>query len=97
MPEKTNRLPDPASIRRGDKLTVEVGSGNNVPEAKRTALVLSDGTISLPDLGQVPAAGLSLEELTADLKQRYEAYYRKFFRNAQAKVFVSFSESSVGN
>jgi hypothetical protein len=90
-----SRLPNPSGIRLGDKLTVEVGPGLNVPESKRTALVLVDGTISLPKLGQVSVAGLSLEELTADLKQRYEAHYSKLHKSFSVPVFVSFADSSV--
>jgi hypothetical protein len=50
------RLPDPSGIRRGDKLAIELGSFGS---SARTVLVLADGTVTLPYLGQVPAAGLS--------------------------------------
>src|SRR5262249_17718247 len=94
-----HRVPSASEIRRGDKLTIEVGPGLNIPESKRTALVVADGTISLPNVGQVPAAGLSLDDLTADLKQRYAAYYRTRVGAipADMPVFVSFTDSSVGN
>ncbi len=89
--EEPSRLPNPSGIRLGDKLSVEFG-GPGVASSARTVLVVADGTISLPKLGQVPAAGLSSEALTADLKARYDAYYKP----REVSVFVSFSDSSVG-
>jgi protein involved in polysaccharide export with SLBB domain len=97
--ETAHRLPSPAAIRLGDKLTIEVGPGEYIPESKRTALVLADGTITLPKLGQVPAVGLSLDDLTVDLKERYGIYYGQAYRTKplQVPVLVSFADSSVGN
>ncbi len=93
--EEPNRLPNPSGIRLGDKLTVEMGApAFATPPPARTVLVLADGTISLPKLGQVPAAGRSLDQLTADLTARYAAYY-KDYSLFDLWVFVSFSDTSV--
>jgi protein involved in polysaccharide export with SLBB domain len=41
--------------------------------------VLNDGTISVPLLFErVPAAGLSISQLTSDLEQRYASYFAHF-------------------
>jgi hypothetical protein len=90
-----HRLPDPSNIRLGQKVTVEVTG--NVPEFafNRTSLVLADGTISLPGLRQVPAAGLSLDQLTDDLTKRYLDFYRFHTTHPRVQVFVSFEDSSV--
>lgn len=37
--------------------------------------VLEDGTISLPELGKVPAAGLTISELNTALQERYKTYF----------------------
>ena len=37
--------------------------------------VLDDGTISLPLLGKVPAAGLTISELNTALQERYKTYF----------------------
>ena len=95
QPEQT-RLPDPSNIRPGQKISIEITG--NVPEFsfKRRALVLADGTITLPGVRQVPAAGLSLDQLTDDLTQRYRDLYRmRTVHPRLDQVFVSFEDSSV--
>ena len=37
--------------------------------------VLDDGTISLPLLGKVPAAGVTISELNTALQERYKTYF----------------------
>jgi polysaccharide export outer membrane protein len=37
--------------------------------------VLDDGTINLPLLGKVPAAGLTISELNTTLHERYKTYF----------------------
>jgi protein involved in polysaccharide export with SLBB domain len=60
-------------------------------------MVLADGTITLPILGQVPAANLSLAELGEDLKERYGAHYAKKLNlgKYESDVFVSFADTST--
>ncbi len=55
-------------IRRGDQLDVKFLYN---PELNEHALVRPDGQISLQFVNDVPAAGLTPSELTADLKKRY--------------------------
>jgi protein involved in polysaccharide export with SLBB domain len=40
-----------------------------------TVAVLDDGTITVPELGKVPAAGISITELNSVLQQRYTAAF----------------------
>jgi protein involved in polysaccharide export with SLBB domain len=90
-------LPDPSRIRLGDRVTIEIDTSIMKP-SRRTVRVLADGTISLPNLGQVPASGLSLDELTQDLKQRLTAYCLKIGYTKEqinVNVFVSFDATSV--
>ncbi len=94
VPEPS-RLPDPSNIRPGQRVTVEVKGNVQDFSFKRTALVLADGTISLPGLRQVPAAGLSLDQLTDDLTERYLAFYRQYTQYPNVHVFVSFEDASV--
>jgi polysaccharide export outer membrane protein len=55
-----------------DRLKVEVFE---VPELNAEARVADDGTVTLPVLGAVPAAGLTADELAASIEQRLEADY----------------------
>lgn len=70
----------------GDRLTVEsvtddklnrhhLESGEAV-NSGQGLVVQPDGSITLPLLGQVLAAGRSVVELTADLEERYKKYYK---------------------
>lgn len=82
-----NESTSPYRIRRGDRVRVEylhltgvsfpwVGvDGANRSAMDRTLAVAPDGTISLPYLGTVPAAGKSALELSEILNQRYQQYY----------------------
>ncbi|MGH7818365.1 MAG: polysaccharide biosynthesis/export family protein, partial [Candidatus Binatia bacterium] len=58
-------------IGAGDILEVSVWKN---PEVSRTVSVEPSGTISLPLLNQVPAAGLTPEQLRANLAQRFSEY-----------------------
>lgn len=82
-----NESTTPYRIRRGDQIRVEylhltgvsfpwVGvDGANHGMMDRTLAVTPDGTISLPYLGAVLAAGKSASELSEILNQRYQQYY----------------------
>ena len=68
-----NETPGPYRIGVGDQLRVESITD---PTLNRELLtVLPDGTITLRLLGQVQAARRTVEELRADLEQRYLKYY----------------------
>lgn len=56
-----------------------------VPDLSRTARVNSDGSISLPLVGGVPAAGRTVAELESDLTQRYAHGY---LQHPQVSVLV---------
>ncbi len=58
-----------ATARTDNALTAEDDLGRQV-------IVQPDGTITLPLLGQVRAAGRSIPTLRDDLEQRYKKYYR---------------------
>ncbi len=99
-PAQRDQLPNPTNIRLGDRLSIEfqIVEANYVrASVSRRTTVLADGTITLPDLGQVPAAGLSLAGLTEDLKQLYAAHYQDKLTSprAQASAFVSFADTST--
>jgi protein involved in polysaccharide export with SLBB domain len=87
---------DPSNIRRGDRLSLVFNAAQFTRPTQWTVQVLSDGCIRLPETGQVPAAGLSLDELTADLNARYSKHYTaQHSVRIDVDVFVSFENTSV--
>jgi len=66
-----------------DVLEVEVF---NVPELKRTARVSNDGMIGLALIGQVKAAGLTVDQLRGELESRYGHSY---LQDPQVSVYVT--------
>ena len=63
----------PYRINVGDTIRVESLTAENVD---RDVLIQPDGTITLRQLGQVPAAGRTVDELRADLEERYSRWIR---------------------
>ena len=63
-----NRYHKEYVIGPGDRLEVLV---QRAPEVSRTVVVRPDGMITLPTLGDVPAAGRSFPELRDDLVKRF--------------------------
>jgi len=61
----------PYRFNVGDVLSIESLTAETV---NREVIVQPDGSITLRQLGQVPAAGLTVEELRADLNERYRRY-----------------------
>jgi polysaccharide export outer membrane protein len=59
-------------ISNGDSTT----SGASDDSLNRELIVQPDGTIKLPLVNQVPAAGRTIEALQQDLDERYKKYYR---------------------
>lgn len=84
---------DPSNIQRGDRLTMMLSYAGFAEPRHWTVEVLADGCIRLPELGQVPAAGLSLDELTKDLNERYSAHH--YSGQIQVNVFVFFENTFV--
>ena len=67
-----NEIARPYKLNVGDEVMIE---STNEADLRRTLVVLPDGTITLPLLGSVRAAQLSVHELREDLNKRYEKYY----------------------
>jgi polysaccharide export outer membrane protein len=66
--------PVPYELNVGDKIRVEsVGDS----QLDRELIIQPDGNITLRLLGQVRAAGRSVEQLREDLEQRYTEYYKE--------------------
>lgn len=70
-------------IGSGDLLVVSVYGASDYNHSVRVA---DDGSITLPFLGQVHAAGLTTSQLTADLQSRLAQ--GGFFNNPQVSVFI---------
>ncbi|MCO6043636.1 polysaccharide biosynthesis/export family protein [Aeoliella sp. ICT_H6.2] len=82
-------LDEPYKLEVGDMIRVEsltAGGGGNTGEPddgipgtgdlSRQVIVQPDGTITLPLLGQVHAAGQSIPTLRDELEKQYKKYYR---------------------
>lgn len=67
-----NEIARPYKLNVGDEVMIE---STNEADLRRTLVVLPDGTLTLPLLGSVRAAQLSVHELREDLNKRYEKYY----------------------
>jgi len=68
-----NEIPNAYEINVGDEITVESATDKDL---KRTLVVLPDGTITLPLLGQVRAAHLTVPQLRDELDNLYKEYYK---------------------
>jgi polysaccharide export outer membrane protein len=79
---------DPYVIGRDDELEIIVWTQ---PQLSGKVIVASDGTIAMPLIGRVPAAGLTPDLLKADLEKRYARYVH----GASATVRVSDPASHV--
>src|ERR1700733_6548143 len=79
---------DPYQIGRDDELDIIVWTQ---PQLSGKVTVASDGTISMPLIGRVPAAGLTPDQLKVDLEKRYARYVH----GANATVRVSDPASHV--
>jgi polysaccharide biosynthesis/export protein len=78
----------PYTIGKDDELEIVVW---NQPQLSGKAIVASDGTIAMPLIGRVPAAGQTPDALKADLEKRYERYVH----GANATVRVTNPASHV--
>jgi protein involved in polysaccharide export with SLBB domain len=61
-------------LRPGDRLTLRVAK---LDELNRTVQIARDGSIDLPLIGSIRAAGRTEQELVADLSERLSAYVRE--------------------
>lgn len=73
----------PYELQVGDQIRVEslTGDAGGAAEAaqddvRRDLIVQPDGTITLPLLGQVRAANMTIDGLRAQLEERYTKYYK---------------------
>lgn len=74
----------PYELQVGDKIRVESLTGDSVAggiggtqdDVRRELVVQPDGTITLPLLGQVRAANMTVDGLRAHLEERYTKYYK---------------------
>ncbi len=67
-----SRLPEGYKLNVGDQVAVEMVSDRTM---NRTVIVLPDGTISLPHIGTVPAAGSTAGQLRNLVEEKYRDYY----------------------
>jgi polysaccharide biosynthesis/export protein len=79
---------EPYRIGSDDELEIIVWTQ---PQLSGKVIVASDGTIAMPLIGRVPAAGLTPDQLKADLEKRYARYVH----GANATVRVSDPASHV--
>jgi polysaccharide export outer membrane protein len=68
-----DEIPAPYQLNVGDEVTIESATDR---ELRRTLIVLPDGTVTLPLLGQVPAAGLTVPRLRDELDKVYKKFYK---------------------
>ena len=88
VPHAVAKTADPYRIGSDDELEIIVWTQ---PQLSGKVIVASDGTIAMPLIGRVPAAGLTPDQLKADLEKRYARYVH----DANVTVRVSDPASHV--
>ncbi len=88
VPRPPEKDAAPYQIGRDDELDIIVWTQ---PQLSGKVIVASDGTIAMPLIGRVPAAGLTPDQLKADLEKRYARYVH----GANATVRVTNPASHV--
>jgi polysaccharide export outer membrane protein len=88
VPRAPVKKAEPYRFGRDDVLEIIVW---NQPQLSGKVIVASDGTIAMPLVGRVPAAGLTPDLLKADLEKRYARYVH----GANVTVRVSDPASQV--
>lgn len=68
-----DEISTPYEINVGDELTIESATDKDL---RRALVVLPDGTVTLPLLGQVRAANLTVPQLRDRLEDHYQKYYK---------------------
>ncbi|UZQ55470.1 SLBB domain-containing protein [Trichothermofontia sichuanensis B231] len=77
LPGETQRLPQGAedyTLGPGDRVFVDIF---NVPEYSKSYLILPDGTLNLPRIGQIPVTGLTLQALGDIVTAKYSRFFRQ--------------------
>ena len=67
-----NEIPEPYRLNVGDEISVE---STNDRELRRSLVILPDGTITLPLVGQIRAANMTVAQLRDELEKAFEKYY----------------------
>lgn len=84
--------PEPEVLNAGDMLTIDFSGVSNPPEKVQTR-IKEDGTINLPLIGKVPAAGLTRGELEEEIHNRYvDRFFNRLTVNVLAEnrfIYVS--------
>ncbi len=78
-----------------DQITVRVFAADDIPD--RPAQIANDGTVTLPMIGQVHAAGLTVEQFQANLTADYKKYFKESAGSVQVNDFRSQPVSVAGN
>ncbi len=78
-----------------DTITVRVFAADDIPD--RPAQIGNDGTVTLPMVGRVHAAGLTVDQLQASLATAYKKYFKDPQVTVQVTDFRSQPVSVAGN
>ena len=78
-----------------DQITVRVFAADDIPD--KPAQIDNDGTVTLPMIGQVHAAGLTVEQFQANLVIAYKKYFKDPQVTVQVNEFRSQPVSVAGN
>ncbi len=78
-----------------DLITIRVFAADDIPD--KPAQIDNDGTVTLPMIGQVHAAGLTVEQLQANLVTAYKKYFKNPQVTVQVNEFHSQPVSVAGN
>ena len=96
----TTPSPAPASstsyvLGPEDQITVRVFAADDIPD--KPVQIDNDGSVTLPMIGQVHAAGLTVEQLQANLVTAYKKYFKDPQVTVQVNDFRSQPVSVAGN
>jgi polysaccharide export outer membrane protein len=78
-----------------DQITVQVFAANDIPD--KPVQIDNDGSVTLPMIGKVHAAGLTVEQLQANLVTAYKKYFKDPQVTVQVNDFRSQPVSVAGN
>ncbi len=78
-----------------DQITVRVFAADDIPD--KPVQIDNDGSVTLPMIGQVHAAGLTVEQLQANLVAAYKKYFKDPQVTVQVNDFRSQPVSVAGN
>jgi polysaccharide biosynthesis/export protein len=78
-----------------DQITVRIFAANDIPD--KPVQIDNNGTVTLPMIGQVHAAGLTVKELQANLVTAYKKYFKDPQVTVQVSDFRSQPVSVAGN